>query len=169
MTLVELNQLDVHAAFDVLARCCAAHRWAQGMVAARPFASVAQMLDLAGQIWLRMSEDDLLEAFGAHPQIGNVDSLRAKYAGTKILAAGEQSAVAFASDDTLQALAECNRAYLNKFGFVFIVCATGKSASEMLALLQARLLNRREQELINAAEEQQKITAIRLHKLLGDG
>jgi len=85
---------------------------------------------------------------------------------TKALAAGEQSSVSQASEETLQALARDNVAYLQKFGFIFIVFATGKSAAEMLALLQARLPNSRKQELRNAAQEQHKITALRLHKLL---
>ena len=97
-----------------------------------------------------------------------MNSLRKKYASTKALAAGEQSAVSQASEETLQALAQGNLDYEKKFGFIFIVCATGKSALEMLELLQARLPNTREQELLNAAREQHAITVLRLQKLLQD-
>lgn len=138
------------------------------MVAVRPFADLPGLLAAADEAWQKMDEPNLLEAFSAHPQIGNMESLRAKYAATKSLAAGEQSSVAAAGEAVLQVLADGNRAYLEKFGFIFIVCATGKSAREMLDLLLARLPNDRRQELANAAEEQRKITAIRLRKLVGD-
>jgi OHCU decarboxylase len=114
---------------------------------------------------LPLTEADWLEAFAAHPLIGDVDSLRAKYAATKTLAAGEQSGVASAGEATLAALAEVNRAYRDKFGFIFIVFATGKSAAEMLAILKSRIDNSREQEIRNAAVEQMKITRLRLQKL----
>lgn len=166
MTLDELNRLDTATATATFSQCCAAQNWVSGMVQALPFASADAMLDEADRIWSQMQEADWLEAFLAHPQIGNVNTLRQKYANTKALAAGEQAAVQVASDHVLQALAEGNHAYLDRFGFIFIVCATGKSASEMLALLQARLLNTRDQELANAAAEQHKITRLRLQKLL---
>lgn len=166
MTLEELNQLPSEQAVAAFSQCCAASDWVNAMAAARPFANVASLLATADQIWSTMDEANLLEAFSAHPQIGNVETLREKYASTKALAAGEQSSVSQASEETLQALARDNVAYLQKFGFIFIVFATGKSAAEMLALLQARLPNSRKQELRNAAQEQHKITALRLHKLL---
>ena len=166
MTLDEFNRLPATEAATALAQCCAAQDWVSGMVEARPFADAAQVLQAADRIWQGMDERNLLQAFEAHPQIGNVASLLEKYASTKAMAAGEQSAIATASEETLHELARSNRAYLAKFGFIFIVCATGKSAQEMLELLLARLPNSREQELRNAAEEQRKITAIRLKKLL---
>ena len=166
MTLDELNTLSGNAVSAAFAQCCAARKWVQAMVAARPFVGVQDVLTAADSIWRSLSEADFLEAFEAHPQIGNVDSLRAKYAGTKTMAAGEQSAVAVASEQTLQDLAAGNRAYLEKFGFIFIVFATGKSAEQMLTLLNARLPNDRQTEIKNAAEEQRKITALRLRKLL---
>ena len=166
MTLEQLNQMPENEAAVVFSQCCAATDWVRGMVAGRPFASIASLLATADKVWLALDEANLLEAFGAHPQIGNVNSLREKYASTKALAAGEQSEVSRASEETLQALAQGNVDYLQKFGFIFIVCATGKSASEMLAMLQARLANTREQELQNAAREQHAITVLRLQKLL---
>lgn len=165
MTLNELNQLSVADATDVISQCCAAERWVQGVVNARPFTDVEQLIACADSVWAGVDEPNLLQAFSAHPQIGNVDTLRAKYANTKAVAAGEQSGVQEAAEATLLELARLNHVYLERFGFIFIVCATGKSAAEMLELLQARVDNTRDQELINAAEEQRKITALRLRKL----
>ena len=105
-------------------------------------------------------------AFEAHPKIGDIKSLKAKYASTEALASGEQAGARVAPEAVLQRLKDGNDAYLHKFGFIFIVCATGKSAEQMLELLEQRLPNSREQELRIAAEEQAKITHIRLDKLL---
>jgi OHCU decarboxylase len=110
-------------------------------------------------------EADWLEAFAAHPLIGDVDSLRKKYGATRDLAAGEQAGAAGAGAATLQELADLNRSYREMFGFIFIVFATGKSADEMLANLRSRLGNSRDEELRNAAAEQIKITRLRLEKL----
>lgn len=167
MTLDELNNLSSSDATHAFAESCASRNWVRQMVAARPFANIEDLLNVSDRLWLGLSEADFLEAFEAHPQIGNVDSLRAKYAGTKTLAAGEQSSVAVASEKTLQDLADGNRVYLEKFGFIFIVFATGKSAEQMLSLLRERLPNDRQAEIKNAAEEQRKITVLRLRKLLG--
>jgi len=104
-------------------------------------------------------------AFEAHPQIGDINSLRQKYAATKKMAAGEQNSVNDASESVLTSLVKGNQDYLNKFGFIFIVFASGKSAAQMLSLLQTRLVNSRTQELENAAAEQNKITLLRLKKL----
>ena len=120
----------------------------------------------ADRIWQESSEADLLQAFQGHPEIGDVSTLREKYRNTEKLAGHEQSGVNTASENTLHLLAQGNHDYKEKFGFIFIVCATGKSAEEMLGLLQKRLPNNREQELANAAEEQRKITHIRIEKLI---
>ena len=166
LTLEQLNQLGVDAAHTAFMQCCVAERWVQAMTMARPFESVKQLLDLADSFWEALGEADFLQAFEGHPKIGDVTSLRQKYASTKQLAAGEQASVNDASESVIQALAVGNQQYEQRFGFIFIVCATGKSAAEMLALLQTRLGHEREQELLIAAAEQAKITRIRLHKLL---
>lgn len=166
MTLEQLNGLELDGASQAFRSCCAAEHWVQGMVTARPFDSFSAMLNTADQVWAGLDEADWLEAFEAHPQIGNVDTLRAKYANTKVLAAGEQSSVAEASDATIQELAEKNKQYLDRFGFIFIICATGQSADAMLAKLRQRIDHTKAEELPIAAEEQRKITAIRLHKLI---
>ena len=162
--LAQFNALPAAQAEQLISQCCAAKHWAQLMVEGRPYADLASLLDAAEHIWAGMAETDLLEAFLAHPKIGNVDSLREKYASTKTLAAGEQSSVNNAEESILSALAEGNQRYIERNGFIFIVCATGKSAAQMLSLLSERLANSRARELQIAAEEQSKITALRLHK-----
>jgi len=136
------------------------------MTAGRPYANERQLRNAANVIWQDLQEKDYLQAFDGHPKIGDVSSLKDKYANTKELAAGEQANVNVATDTVLQTLAQGNSDYEEKFGFIFIVCATGKSAIEMSDLLQARLPNDRESELRNACEEQRKIFQIRIGKLL---
>lgn len=165
MEFSTLNAMPNDQAEDTFRQCCAASDWVAGMAQARPYHSLDEVLASSDRIWSTMDENNWLEAFTAHPQIGNVDTLRAKFANTKALAAGEQSSVQQASEATIQALAKGNTDYLQKFGFIFIVCATGKSADEMLSMLQQRIVNDRQKELANAAAEQHKITTIRLKKL----
>lgn len=166
MTLEAFNHLPATEARDRLLACCAAEAWANAMTNARPFASREAMHEQARQLWPQLSETEWLAAFDAHPRIGDIESLKAKYAGTEALASGEQSGAATAPETVLRRLAAGNEAYLEKFGFIFIVCATGKTAEQMLALLEERLPNSRERELTVAAEEQAKITHLRLDKLI---
>jgi 2-oxo-4-hydroxy-4-carboxy-5-ureidoimidazoline decarboxylase len=147
-------------------RCCHAARWGGLVVAKRPFQNKDALLRVAEAAWAAMGTDDYLEAFRGHPRIGGKDALRAKFAGTQSWAQGEQAGAATATEAVLDALAKGNADYEAKFGFIFIVCATGKSAAEMLAILQGRLGNDRVTEMKNAAAEQAKITKIRLEKLL---
>lgn len=147
-------------------QCCTSKTWAVRMLGSRPYANSDRLFAVANSHWKNLSEEDYLQAFDGHPKIGDVSSLREKYANTKKLAAGEQSEVDKASDKVLEQLAHYNDLYQKKFGFIFIVCATGKSAAEMLELLLERINNDRELELINAAEEQRKIFQIRLKKLV---
>ncbi len=168
MTLNALNDLaepDARAAFG---RCCGAARWVAAMCDARPFATRAELLDAADRADASLGRPDWLEAFRHHPRIGDVAALREKFAATAVWAGDEQRGAAAASDAVLEALARGNRAYEERFGYIFIVCATGKSAAEMLALLEARLGNAPERELAIAAAEQAKITRLRLDKLLED-
>ncbi len=164
-----LNARDTAAVRAALANCCAAAAWVEGMLARRPFADDEAVIDAAYEVGETLLDDDWLEAFAAHPMIGDVATLRAKHAATRELAAGEQSGVAGAHQATLQELAELNREYLKRFGFIFIVFATGKSAEQMLAMLRTRVGNCREEEMQTAAEEQMKITELRLRKLAEDG
>lgn len=167
MTLDQLNQQTAADATHTFMQCCTAETWVAKMVAGRPYADEQALRDYADNAWQGLTEQDYLQAFDGHPKIGDVNSLRAKYANTKELASGEQSSVNEASEQVLTELAQGNDDYQEKFGFIFIVCATGKSAKEMSDLLQARLPNDRQTELVNAAEEQRKIFHIRLDKCLG--
>lgn len=162
----KLNAASELQARQMLQRCCGASRWVDGMLARRPYASDDEVMAAADDVWAGVEEPDVLEAFGHHPQIGeSLDALREKFASTATWSAGEQSSVASADEATLVRLRDGNVRYREKFGFIFIVCATGKSAQEMLALLDARLPNARDEELRIAAGEQGKITRLRLGKL----
>lgn len=147
-------------------RCCGAQRWADAMVAGRPYRSRTHLLGEAERVWWRLGERDWREAFAHHPQIGtDLAALRERFGAAADWSAGEQSGVAGADDETLGALAAGNKAYLERFGYIFIVCASGKSAAEMLALLRARLDNPPAAEVRIAAGQQAEITALRLEKL----
>ena len=160
-----LNTLPYETILQTLQTCCASVRWCEGLEESRPFLSDEDVLDKSAKVFSALDESDWLEAFEGHPQIGNIETLPAKYANTKAIAGDEQSGVQSASQDVLKRLATANEEYLEKFGFIFIVCATGKSASEILELIQQRLPGTRDQELIAAGEEQSKITARRLKNL----
>jgi 2-oxo-4-hydroxy-4-carboxy-5-ureidoimidazoline decarboxylase len=153
-----LNDLGAREAHEALMRCCGSRRWGEAMLALRPFASTAALHSAAERSWAALGRDDLLEAFAHHPRIGA--SAAAGWAGE------EQAGVRTADSETRAALAAANAAYAARFGFIFIVCATGKSAGEMLALLRARLDNDPETELRLAAAEQARITHLRLDRLV---
>jgi allantoinase len=164
--LDRLNGLAPEEARAELLRCCGARRWADRMADRRPFASEADLLEAADAVWAGLDRSDRLEAFAAHPRIGGLDALRARFASTAAWTEGEQAGVAGAPEATLRALAEGNRDYEARFGYLFIVCATGKTAVEMLGLLRSRLGNDPETELAIAAAEQAAITRVRLRKLV---
>lgn len=167
MTLNELNSASIEDASSWFEQCCAARTWVYQMVNARPYNDKDALVSEAKSAWAKCGNDDYLEAFTAHPMIGDVDSLRKKFANTKSIAAGEQSGTASASEAVLYQLKEANQAYLEKHGFIFIICATGLSAQTMLDALQARLPNTTQEEIMNAAAEQIKITLLRINKALG--
>jgi 2-oxo-4-hydroxy-4-carboxy-5-ureidoimidazoline decarboxylase len=166
MTLSDLNALAPAARAEALATCCGAAAWVATLSEQFPFTSAAALYEAAERAWHNLSEADWREAFTHHPKIGDVNALKEKFASTATWAAGEQGAVQQASQDTLEVLAAGNDAYERQFGYIFIVCATGKSAAEMLALLEARLPNDPSQEIYVAMGEQGKITRLRLEKLL---
>jgi OHCU decarboxylase len=136
------------------------------MIEARPFVSLEELLAKADSVWRSLSEDDWLEAFRAHPKIGQQKAAAAKSEQARNWSKQEQSGTAGAAIETRAALASRNQEYEERFGFIFIVCATGKSSEEMLAILNSRLQNDPGTELPVAAEEQRKITRLRLEKLL---
>jgi allantoicase len=146
---------------EALLRCCGARRWAKVMAAASPFEDLAMLLRIAETTWWAMSDSDRLEAFAAHPKIGD----KGPRPGDK-WSAQEQSGTASAQEQTLAALADANRTYFDQYGFIYIVCATGRSADAMLADIRARLRNTRADEMRTASEEQAKILRLRLTKLV---
>ena len=164
--LDELNHAAKETAKTRFLDCCGSQNWAQKMTEARPFADVAALIKQAKQIWLNLEAQDWLEAFSAHPKIGARKAAPKQQAQSAEWSRGEQSGASAAADSVLDALAEANRLYEEKFGFIFIVCATGKSAAEMLDFCRRRLSNDANSELRIAADEQRKITEIRLKKLL---
>jgi hydroxyisourate hydrolase len=161
MDLDALNALDEGSAARALRRCCGSSRWVQAMIRARPFPSAEAMMDLGDAVWVSLNAADWFEAFASHPRIGG--SGAPDPAGWE---ADEQSGAR--SADARQRLVEGNRHYEARFGYIFIVCATGKTAEEMLAILEARLANDPHEELRIAAEEQRQITRLRLGKLLDE-
>jgi len=163
MTLKQFNNLDKDAAAKELFSCCGSQRWVMLLMKGFPFESGEALIEKATTIWYNeCNRKDWLEAFTHHPKIGDKKSLAEKFAGK------EQAGVASASEKTIESLAKANIDYENKFGFIFIVCATGKSADEMLRLLNDRLNNSKEDELNIAMGEQHKITLIRFQKLFDD-
>jgi 2-oxo-4-hydroxy-4-carboxy-5-ureidoimidazoline decarboxylase len=166
MFLDELNALDDDAAARALLECCGSTRWARLMTTARPFATAEAMADAADRIWTSLDPSDWLEAFAAHPRIGSGRSGGSGGAGGADWSESEQAGVASASMDVLHRLAAANREYKARFGYIFIVCATGRTAAEMLESLERRLPNAPDVEMNIAAAEQRKITRLRLAKLL---
>jgi 2-oxo-4-hydroxy-4-carboxy-5-ureidoimidazoline decarboxylase len=160
--LRELNEAPDADVRATLFRACGSSRWVDRMMVRRPFVTDAKLRFIARTEWFGLTERDWLEAFSQHPRIGDRAELATRFPQTHELSSVEQSGIGAAHADVLSALAEANQAYVDKFGFIFIVCATGKSAEEMLALLRGRLSNDRASELRVAAEEQAKITALRL-------
>lgn len=166
MTLHDFNILPKDELVKELTKCCGSSAWVKGMLEFIPADDMVELLEDAESVWYQCSEEDWKEAFAHHPKIGDTESLRKKFATTADWAAGEQSSVSEASEQVIAALAEGNKLYEEKFGYIFIVCATGKSAEEMLGMLQARLRNDPVEEIEVAADEQNKITKLRIEKLL---
>jgi OHCU decarboxylase len=165
--LAEWNAADQAAALDAIIACCGSRRWAAAMVAARPIEGLEKLSATADQIWSTMEVPDWMEAFECHPRIGERKAAHAT-AKSKEWSTQEQSSAAGADESILTQLAEGNAIYEERFGFTYIVCATGKRANEMLAILERRLNNDRETELREAAEQQRQITQIRLRKWLAE-
>jgi OHCU decarboxylase len=155
--LARLNGMPAADAERELLAACGSRDWARRMAAERPFASEGDVLAAAERIWICLDREDWLEAFAAHPKIGDQASGEA---------AKEQSGTSGAPPEVLRELADANREYEERFGHIYIVCATGKSAREMLDLCRRRLHNDPREELAMAADEQRKITRLRLEKWL---
>ncbi len=164
--LDHLNKLPSEDAQAEFLKCCGSISWARAMSKARPFENADYLLSEADRVWWSLDPADWLEAFRAHPKIGEKKAAAAQSEQAEGWSAQEQSGTQNAPAGTMVLLAEGNRKYEERFGFIFIVCATGKSSEEMLAILNDRLRNDMDTEIRTAAEEQRKITRLRLEKLL---
>ena len=168
MTLEELNAAGESRARAAFERCCGSRVWVEHMVASRPYADQEALFEHAASTAHLLGESDWHEAFAHHPRIGDVESLRQKFSTTATWAENEQAGAGAGSDDALRAIQRGNRDYEARFGYIFVVCATGRSAREILAVLRGRLGNDPAAEIRIAAGEQMKITRLRLEKLLAE-
>jgi 2-oxo-4-hydroxy-4-carboxy-5-ureidoimidazoline decarboxylase len=166
MTIQELNHLPPVELKEVLYKCCGSTAWVNKMSALLPMEELVELLDYAEEQWYACTQEDWKEAFSNHPKIGDIESLKEKFASTADWAGDEQGGASQADSETLQALQQANEKYQEKFGYIFIISASGKSAEEMLGALQERLKNDPAEEINVAAEEQNKITLIRIQKLM---
>jgi 2-oxo-4-hydroxy-4-carboxy-5-ureidoimidazoline decarboxylase len=160
------NQLPAQEAAQRILHCCGSMAWARELAARRPLPDETSLLKASDQIWNSLPEQDWVEAFSKHPRIGERKAPATASAQSAAWSAQEQQNMASAEDAVLHALAEANREYEERFGRVFMVCATGKGASEILEILRRRLHNDDATELRDSAEEQRKITNLRLKKWL---
>jgi OHCU decarboxylase len=159
-TLASFNRLSRGEAERRLLACCGSRAWASKLAAGRPYASVAAVIQMADDVWAQLKHADWLEAFAAHPRIGESGG-RSPDSSNR-----EQKGVMSAKEETLAVLAEGNRLYEERFGHVFLISATGRSAQDVLAALRQRIENDPATELDVAAEEQRKITRLRLKSML---
>lgn len=160
-----LDGLEEEKAREALHRCCASNAWVEAMLERRPFSEDAALFEAAEKTWRRLDPEDWLEAFAAHPRIGERE---ARESATSGWSREEQSGVEAAADSVRRALAEGNRRYEERFGHVFLIHATDLSAEEMMRALRDRLQNDPAVELRVAAEEQRKITRSRLERLASE-
>jgi OHCU decarboxylase len=161
-----LNELPAEEAVKELLQCCGSKRWAQKLVEDRPYTSLEKLIASANDLWWSLGSNDWLEAFRSHPKIGEKKAAAPVSTQSQKWSGQEQSGVSAAAPETVDSLATLNQAYEEKFGFIFIVCATGKSSEEMLRALRERLEDSVADELQTAAAEQSKITELRLRKLV---
>lgn len=159
------NHIDAADAAREILPCCGSHAWADGLAAHRPFANPQQLFEASDAVWLALDEAAWREAFDSHPRIGQQHA-RAATAESLAWSSQEQRAAMSQDDAVKLALAEGNRQYEERFGRIFIVCASGRSAAEILALLEQRMQNSADAEMLEAAEQQRQITQLRLRRWL---
>ena len=165
--LARWNALAAEEAAAEILPCCGSREWARALTSERPFATADALFSTSDRIWSALSESEWREAFRSHPRIGQQHA-QAATAQSLAWSRDEQRAAVMPDDAVKLALAEANRHYEERFGHIFIVCAAGKSAAEILALLNARMQNDAATELLQAAEQQRQITQLRLRRWLGD-
>jgi OHCU decarboxylase len=166
-SLADLNALPAHAAEPLFAACCGAPGWVQAMLGRRPFETLDEMLSASDEACAKLSPEQWLAAFAHHPRIGEHRAAAPVGEAAQQWSAGEQSAAMGSAESVQDELLEAQRLYELRFGYIFIICASGRSAGEILEALRARMDNSPDEELRAAAEEQQKITRLRLQKLVG--
>jgi 2-oxo-4-hydroxy-4-carboxy-5-ureidoimidazoline decarboxylase len=160
------NSLDQDSAAATVLPCCGSRAWASALAARRPIADEVTLLAESSAVWLALPQEAWQEAFDSHPRIGEQKAQKGATAESLQASAKEQSVALSADDAAKLALKEANRRYEEKFGRIFIICASGRSASEILAALEARMSNDDATEIIEAAEQQRQITALRLKRWL---
>lgn len=165
--LAALNSLSPSEAEAEFLKCCGSREWARRVTAERPFADLDDLIAKSERFWWSLEPNEWLAAFHSHPKIGEQKAAAPTAAAAQQWSADEQSGIRYSAPQTIDDLAQLNREYDEKFGFIFIVCASGKSSQEMLSILRDRLGNDADDELRNAAAEQAKITQLRLRKLVG--
>jgi 2-oxo-4-hydroxy-4-carboxy-5-ureidoimidazoline decarboxylase len=164
--LARWNKLPPGEAADEILSCCGSLAWADGLSARRPFETEPSLLEASDEVWTRLARHDWIEAFSKHPRIGERRAPEVATAQSALWSTEEQQSVAQAQETVRLALAQANREYEQRFGRVFIICATGRSAAEMLEIVRRRLRNDDATELRESAEEQRRITNLRLRKWL---
>ena len=167
MNLSEFNHGDQEKIIVSLLKCCGSSKWAKNIILARPFSSIDNLINFSEKVWLELDKDDYLEAFAAHPKIGEKKPPEISI-NTEKWTRKEQSGMTTATYQIRQELEKNNLIYEKKFGYIFIICATGKSGKEMLELLKIRIGNNPMTEIMIAAQEQNKITKLRIRKLIDD-
>jgi 2-oxo-4-hydroxy-4-carboxy-5-ureidoimidazoline decarboxylase len=167
--LARWNSLDPDAAALEALPCCGSHAWSCALASSRPIADEASLLVISSSIWLALPEDAWLEAFNSHPRIGQTHAQTHATEESLRWSAQEQRVTLSEDDGTKLALEEANRRYEQKFGRIFIVCANGRTSSEIVKMFEARMQNNAATELREAAEQQRQITQLRLHRWLESG
>ncbi len=154
-------------ALERLRVCCGAERWVVAMADRRPFGGLPRLLEAAETEWAALTPADWREAIDHHPRLGGTDLASPRFDGTRSLSEGEQAGVLDAAEATRKALANAQREYEERFGFIFLIRASGRSAAEILSELERRMMNDPETELAVAARELRKIARLRLERLFG--
>ena len=162
------NAMPAEEAAEAVLPCCGSHAWASGLASRRPLTTLPELLAASDAAWWSLTEVDWMEAFDSHPRIGEQHAVKHATEASLAWSAGEQQTSELSDAEAKAKLAEGNREYEAKFGRIFIVCATGKTTQEMLAILARRMHNTPEAELHEAAEQQREITHIRLRKWLAE-
>jgi 2-oxo-4-hydroxy-4-carboxy-5-ureidoimidazoline decarboxylase len=164
--LARWNSLDLAAAAREALPCCGSQAWAAALASARPIENEESLIETSSSIWLGLPEEAWREAFDSHPRIGQ-NHAQAHATEQSLRWSAQEQCVALSKDEAAKlALEDANRLYEKRFGRIFIVCASGKTSPEILAILEARMQNDAATELREAAEQQRQITQLRLHRWL---